>query len=584
MYKNERFYHEKESIATGDLSACQPDQEVCGNTIVENNWDDYIEQSDPLFVNEGPYANPSLSDPYWENSDPMSFTVPDLRLRTGSPCIDFGGYLTHITSPNGFGTTFMVDDASYFIDGWGMEELGVYGDEIQLQGQTTTAKITNINYETNTITVDKQLSWTLDQDIALDYEGTAPDAGAFEFSLSCNTNADCDDKLYCNGNETCASEICIPGTPPCAKDSYECTKTCDETTESCNVLNNSFCLDSVDCTYNEMCIGQGGDVNGCSYDYRPVGFACNDKIACTTQDFCNSSRLCAGTTINSCINNDGCCPSGCNTENDNDCLPLGMVGWYRFNDDLTDGVATDSTGNYNGACSGNCPTHITGGHSASAYQFNGSDSSIKIGTGEDFSDLCTNGCSFSTWIKPSATSQGTIIGRANNVNDRFFRLTINEAPNQYRFYITSDGDTSCFVTKPGIDYGEWQHIVGVYKSETSSISIYKNGSKLGSANCSFLGIDAEAWQDSENTYIGIRSGTINPFNGAIDEVRVYNRALSELEIQSIYNLPSSQNPICGQFQKRYNRTELLQQKNSWIHKQLTLTELIKRARIWKFCS
>lgn len=131
--------------------------------VVEDNWDQ--NSVDPKFV------NPSGSDPDNPN-------LPDLRLQAGSPCIDAGAYPTRITSGAGSGTQFQVEDARYFIDGWGIPH--VQGDEIQLaDGQQ--ARIINVNYEANLITVDRVLTWTLNQGISLAYEGTAPDLGAYEF-------------------------------------------------------------------------------------------------------------------------------------------------------------------------------------------------------------------------------------------------------------------------------------------------------------------------------------------------------------------------------------------------------------------
>jgi hypothetical protein len=52
--------------------------------------------------------------------------------------------------------------------------------EIQLaDGQR--ARITNVNHEANLITVDRVLTWALNQGISLVYEGAAPDLGAYEF-------------------------------------------------------------------------------------------------------------------------------------------------------------------------------------------------------------------------------------------------------------------------------------------------------------------------------------------------------------------------------------------------------------------
>lgn len=131
--------------------------------VIEHNWDQ--NSADPKFVNL--LAN-NPDDPH----------LPDLHLQSNSPCIDAGTYPTQITSDSGSGMQFQVGDARYFIDGWGIPH--VQGDDIQLSdGQR--ARITSVNYETNSITVDRVLTWTINQGISLIYEGVAPDLGAYEF-------------------------------------------------------------------------------------------------------------------------------------------------------------------------------------------------------------------------------------------------------------------------------------------------------------------------------------------------------------------------------------------------------------------
>ena len=134
-------------------------------TIV-NNWLGRT-QGDPLFIN----ASTTLGDP-------MDATLPDLRIRPNSPCKDQGTYLAVITSASGSGTTFTVDDAGYFMDGWGVPH--VQGDLIQLFGTTQRARCTVVDYTTNTITVDQSLTWVQNQGVCLPYVGSAPDIGAYE--------------------------------------------------------------------------------------------------------------------------------------------------------------------------------------------------------------------------------------------------------------------------------------------------------------------------------------------------------------------------------------------------------------------
>jgi len=135
--------------------------------IYSSNWDGDT-QGNPYFVK----ANANLSD-----ADPMDIDSVDLRLKSNSPCIDRGSFLTEISSPNGEGKSIQVEDAGYFMDGWGI----VQGDEIQLYGSSQKARITTINYSTNIIKVDRNLTWTQNQGVSLVYEGSAPDIGAYEF-------------------------------------------------------------------------------------------------------------------------------------------------------------------------------------------------------------------------------------------------------------------------------------------------------------------------------------------------------------------------------------------------------------------
>jgi hypothetical protein len=101
----------------------------------------------------------------------------DFHLQSTSPAINSGVFLTTTTSV-GTGSVIQVTDAGYFIDGFGITN----GDVIQLQGQSQTATITAINYTTNTITVDRSLTWTSGLGISLAYSGIAPDIGAYEYN------------------------------------------------------------------------------------------------------------------------------------------------------------------------------------------------------------------------------------------------------------------------------------------------------------------------------------------------------------------------------------------------------------------
>lgn len=112
----------------------------------------------------GAYGDPGLVDPASDN------------YKSGVVCRDAGTWLTTITSATGSGTSFVVSDALWFHDGFGI----VSGTKIRLEGKKTSVTITDVNYGTNTITVDGAVSWTVGDGVALEFFGLAPDAGFYE--------------------------------------------------------------------------------------------------------------------------------------------------------------------------------------------------------------------------------------------------------------------------------------------------------------------------------------------------------------------------------------------------------------------
>jgi hypothetical protein len=109
-------------------------------------------------------ADPQLTDP----------AGGDFRPKVGSPCIDAAQPLTR-TRFAGEGRRIVVEDALYFCDGFGR----IAGDRVQV-GDQAAATVTSVDYATNTLTVDRELTWPLGAAVHLAYHGKAPDIGAVE--------------------------------------------------------------------------------------------------------------------------------------------------------------------------------------------------------------------------------------------------------------------------------------------------------------------------------------------------------------------------------------------------------------------
>lgn len=106
-------------------------------------------------------------------------TNGDYTLNSSSPAIDAGDWLT-ICNGGGTGTTITVDNANYFCDGYGL----IDGDNIFI-GSNLNLEVTDVDYSTETITVNRSITWSDGDDVSLSsYNGATPDIGAYEFISS----------------------------------------------------------------------------------------------------------------------------------------------------------------------------------------------------------------------------------------------------------------------------------------------------------------------------------------------------------------------------------------------------------------
>jgi hypothetical protein len=110
--------------------------------------------------------------PPYPHGDASQF---DFTLRSDSPAIDAGGHLTR-TSSDGSGTVVRVHDAGFFFDGFGT----VSGDLIRV-GNNPPVEIVNVDIANRRLTVGRSIQWSNGDTVSLNYQGTAPDIGAFEF-------------------------------------------------------------------------------------------------------------------------------------------------------------------------------------------------------------------------------------------------------------------------------------------------------------------------------------------------------------------------------------------------------------------
>jgi glutamine amidotransferase PdxT len=211
-----------------------------------------------------------------------------------------------------------------------------------------------------------------------------------------------------------------------------------------------------------------------------------------------------------------------------------LVAAWGFNEN-TGTIANDNSGNGNTGTLTNGPTWSSSGKFGAAILFNGSSSLVNVNDANSL-DL-TNGMTIEAWINPSnLTGYKTIICKENGTNNLAYALsannstsgTSNQRPDS-RIRIGSNTRTVTGTTK--LPLNTWTHIASTYDGTT--MRFYVNGVQVSTfATTGSITATTNPFRIGGSTALGSQY-----FTGLIDEVRIYNRALSAGEIQTDMNTP-----------------------------------------------
>ncbi len=225
-----------------------------------------------------------------------------------------------------------------------------------------------------------------------------------------------------------------------------------------------------------------------------------------------------------------------------DYLSNGLVGYWKMDEASWSGSSADvldASGNSNNGTAGcagvGCtkPAGAATGKFGNGGSFDGTQY-VDAGTGSSL-DI-TGNITVSAWINLSASvdanSYDRIISKGEDSSEASgaYAMWINGNKVEFAIYQSGTKAYSKY-TSTSLSTGTWYHLVGVY--DGSMMKIYLNG-VLENSDAASGAIDSSA----NNLYLGARYGspTANrDFNGKLDEVRIYNRALSPTEVSNLYN-------------------------------------------------
>jgi len=241
------------------------------------------------------------------------------------------------------------------------------------------------------------------------------------------------------------------------------------------------------------------------------------------------------------------------------CIPRpANVAYWKF-DESEGAVAYDSSGNnHNGILENGA--HFVSGIMNNAVEFDGADDRVPAGafdvTGGD------GHITIAAWIKADDfdVMDGRIISKAAGKaekNHYWMLSTIFNGRSRLCFSLKSNGVTETLIPSSGYLIPEiWTHVVATW--DGSTMRLYKDGVLVGSkAKNGILDTNGDVEVAIGNQPTGAGN---KPFDGLIDDLRIYNVALSQSEIQEL--MYSSEEPICTECD--FYPDGLVDSKDLWI--------------------
>ena len=218
-----------------------------------------------------------------------------------------------------------------------------------------------------------------------------------------------------------------------------------------------------------------------------------------------------------------------------------LIAWYKF-----DGDFTDSSGNGNTlTIGGGSPTIST-----TEYKINNSASSASFISSLSYLttpsvSLSNKAFSVCVWVKATKNSNSSyFISQGSGTTQRqHLHIGFNVSSGVVKYNLAFWSDDLLTTENYASDLNNWVHLV--YLVETNyNRKIYRNGILIASDT------NTDAFTSNDDLKIGTRYTTTHgyyDFEGYLDDLRIYDKALSQDEINNIYNYN-----MIGPLQSSYN--------------------------------
>jgi hypothetical protein len=218
----------------------------------------------------------------------------------------------------------------------------------------------------------------------------------------------------------------------------------------------------------------------------------------------------------------------------------GLVGHWSFDGgDVTQQAIYDGSGNNNnGYLIGNATSSaVTIGKLGQAFRFDGSDDYVRIPHSTSL-DITGSAITLAAWVKldGGGDTEQQIVGKVQNDGthtDPYFAYqlaasSVDASTFSLRCGLTISGGYSALLDGPYPING-WSHVACTY--DGTNRRLYLNGVQVDSDSLS-----GNISSFTSTVRLGVNGVVDEALKGSLDDVRIYNRALSATEVKQLYRL------------------------------------------------
>ncbi|KKU82672.1 MAG: hypothetical protein UY11_C0041G0001, partial [Candidatus Amesbacteria bacterium GW2011_GWC2_47_8] len=217
-----------------------------------------------------------------------------------------------------------------------------------------------------------------------------------------------------------------------------------------------------------------------------------------------------------------------------DFLSNGLVGYWKMDEaswtnDCTATSVTDSSGNANNGKACPASTGPTGGATGKFGNggiFDGSDDYVEVGGA---TNLNLSTITISAWIKPNGAQNSYDRILEKNYTTSYY-LGLDSTGTRFKgIFANSSAPYGTLDSSTTFSSGTWYHVVITHNGTTDVL--YVNGIQEATQNN-----NVTLNESATIVKIGRQGpGATGYFTGSIDDVRIYNRALSGVEVRALYS-------------------------------------------------